>query len=230
MNPEERVIVCVNSSQEMHRGESAMAGQLWIQGDRRLTASNKAFPGMPDTRQSALLSGLAEAITWRHADDTDDLRKGQRIVIYPKDLVQVEPVLTAGDPNLDSEHAIAFAAILRCAPEYQEPPTFLKEDAAQVCEDQFIALNVFEWMAVSKQVANGNRRRTLENGDDKMSSGDEDDPDMKPDELTGMYTSEMDPKKGSVLLSPSQVAAQKAAARASKPRPPRVESVTRLEF
>jgi hypothetical protein len=71
----------------MHRGESAMAGQLWIQGDRRLTVSNKAFPGMPDTRQSALLSGLAEAVSWRHAGDTDEYRKGQRIVIYPKDLV-----------------------------------------------------------------------------------------------------------------------------------------------
>jgi hypothetical protein len=57
-----------------------------------------------------------------------------------------------------------------------------------------------------------------------MNSSDEDDPDMKPDELTGMYTEGMDPKKGPVMLSPSQVAAQKAAARAPKPRPPRVES------
>jgi hypothetical protein len=76
--------------------------------------------------------------------------------------------------------------ILRCAPEYEERPTFLKEDVAQVCEDEFIASNVSEWMAVSKQVATGNRRRALENGPDKANSSDEDDPDMKPDELTGM--------------------------------------------
>jgi hypothetical protein len=136
----------------------------------------------------------------------------------------VEPVLTAGDPNLDSEHAIAFAAILHSAPEYQEPPTFLKVDVAQACDDPIISQNVSEWMAVTKQVATGNPTRTLENGDDKMSSGDEDDPDMKPDELTGMYTEGMDPTKGPVKLTEAQVAAQKAAARAPNPRPPRVES------
>jgi hypothetical protein len=224
MNAEERVIVCVNSSEEMHRGESAMAGQLWIQGDRRLTASNKAFPGMPDTRQSALLSGLAEAVSWRHAGETAEHRKGQRIVIYPKELGQVEPVLSAGDPNMDPEHSIAFTTILQCAPQYEEPPTFLKEDVAQSCEDPIISQNVSELMAVTKQVATGNRRRTAENGADMMNSSDDDDPDMKPDELTGMYTAGMDPEKGPVKLTEAQVAAQKAAARAPKPQPPRVES------
>jgi hypothetical protein len=84
--------------------------------------------------------------------------------------------------------------------------------------------NVSEWMAVSKQVATGNRRRTLEDGADAMNSSDEDDPKMKPDELTGMYTAGMDPKKGPVKLTEAQVAAQKSAARAPKPQPPRVES------
>jgi hypothetical protein len=79
-------------------------------------------------------------------------------------------------------------------------------------------------MAVSKQVATGNRRRTLKDGVDVMNSSDEDDPMMKPDELTGMYTADMDPKEGPVKLTEAQVAAQKSAARAPKPRPPRVES------
>jgi hypothetical protein len=47
---------------------------------------------------------------------------------------------------------------------------------------------------------------------------------MKPDELPGVYTEGMDPKLGPVRLSQAQVAAQKAAARAPKPRPLRVES------
>jgi hypothetical protein len=224
MNADERAIVCVNSSEEMHRGESAMAGQLWIQGDRRLTASNKAFPGMPDTRQSELLSGIAESVTWRHAGDTAEHRKGQRIVSYPRDLVQVEPVLSAGDPSMDPEHSIAFTTILQCTPPYEVPPTFLKEDVAQSCEDPIISQHVSQWMAISKQVATGNRRGTAENGADKMNSSDGDDPDMKPDELTGMYTAGMDPKKGRVKLTQAQVAAQKATARAPKPQPPRISA------
>jgi hypothetical protein len=71
-------------------------------------------------------------------------------------------------------------------------------------------------MAIAKQVATGNRRRVLENGDDKMNSSDEDDPDMKPDVLEGMYTDGMDPEKGPVKLTQAQVAAQKAAAKAMK--------------
>jgi hypothetical protein len=39
-----------------------------------------------------------------------------------------------------------------------------------------------------------------------MNSSDEDDSDMKPDELTEMYTSEMDPKKGPIKLTQAQVA------------------------
>jgi hypothetical protein len=31
--PEEQLIVCINSSEEMKRDEEAIAGQLWIQGD-----------------------------------------------------------------------------------------------------------------------------------------------------------------------------------------------------
>jgi hypothetical protein len=59
-----------------------------------------------------------------------------------------------------------------------------------------------------------------------MNSSDEDDPDMKPDVLEGMYTSEMDPEKGPIMLSQAKVAAQKAAAHALKASkvPPRSQS------
>jgi hypothetical protein len=59
-----------------------------------------------------------------------------------------------------------------------------------------------------------------------MNSSDEDDPEMKPDVLEGMSTSEMDPEKGPIKLTQAQVAAQKAAAKAlkaSKP-PPRSQA------
>jgi hypothetical protein len=61
-----------------------------------------------------------------------------------------------------------------------------------------------------------------------MNSSDEDDPNMKPDTLEGMYTEGMDPEKGPIKLSQTQAAVQKAAAHAQKSQMiskiPRVES------
>jgi hypothetical protein len=74
----------------------------------------------------------------------------------------------------------------------------------------------------------GNRRRVLEDGDDVMNSDDEIDEKMKPDELTGMYTAEMDPKQGPCKLSQSEAAHQRAVYQAKKEQMilsvPRVES------
>jgi hypothetical protein len=59
-------------------------------------------------------------------------------------------------------------------------------------------------MAKTKQVATGNRRRVLENGRDVENSDEEDDENMKPDELTGCYTAEMDPKAGPKVLTQAE--------------------------
>jgi hypothetical protein len=100
LDPAEEVVICVNGSQEMKRGETAMAGQLWIQGDRMMTASNPAFDGMSNTKESAVLAATAEAIAWKNdALGVPGPRKGQRVVIYPKEFTQLETVLSSGDPN-----------------------------------------------------------------------------------------------------------------------------------
>jgi hypothetical protein len=97
-----------------------------------------------------------------------------------------------------------------------------------VTNDQLLAANVPEWLAKSKQVAPGNRRRILEDGLDVMSSSDEDDPNMQPDKLTGMYTAEMDSKAGPHTISQEEAARQRAIAHARKQQmilsAPRVES------
>jgi hypothetical protein len=46
VDPEEQLVICVNGSQEMKRHEQAMAGQLWMQSDRKMTAANPAYDGM----------------------------------------------------------------------------------------------------------------------------------------------------------------------------------------
>jgi hypothetical protein len=213
----------------MKRNEEAIAGQLWIQGDRQMTASNKVLDGMANTRESAALSAAVEAVNWSHAGEPDGPRKGQRIIIFPKELPQLEAVLSSNDPNVDQEdgHSIAYEAILLGRQQFENPPVLLKEDSEPVLSNPAMAEKVQAWMAISKQVAVGNRRRVLEDGDDKMNSSD-DDERMKPDELTGMYTSEMDPKAGPHKLTRGQAAYQRAAGKARKEKMilsvPRVES------
>jgi hypothetical protein len=202
----------------MKRNEEQIAGQLWIQGDRQMTASNKVLDGMANTRESAVLSAVVEAVAWRHAGEPKGSRKGQRVIVYPKDIPQLDAVLSTRDPNIDSVdgHPIASQAILQHSDGYENPPVFLSEDSEPVVSDPAMSERVPEWMATANQVAIGNRQRTLENGEDKMESSDEDDPKMQPDVLTGMYTAEMDPEQGPRKLSPSKAARQKAVAQARK--------------
>jgi hypothetical protein len=176
---------------------------------------------MLQVRESAVLSGIIEALAWRHILDKEEHQRGQRIVIFPKELTQFEAILTSGDLSLDSEdgHDRAYAHLIQHCQSYENPPLFIKEDHARSFDDPIIAQNVSECMAAARQVATGSRKRVLENGADKENTDDEEDPVMKPDELTDMYTSEMGPEKGPIKLTQAQVAAQKAAALASKAPP-----------
>jgi hypothetical protein len=171
---------------------------------------------MANTRDSALLYAATEAVTWNHASQPESPRKGQRVIIFPKDLPQLEEFLATADPNVDPEdgHPIAYEAILRESQKFETTPLFLRVDCDVVVNDPLLAANVPEWLAKSRQVATGNRRRVLENGADVMSSSDEDDPKMKPDELTGVYTAEMDPKAGPHKLSQAEATQQRVMAQA----------------
>jgi hypothetical protein len=117
LDPAEEVIICVNGTHEMNKGERAMAGQLWIQGDKMMTAANPIFPGMANTKESAILSAAAEALEWRNdaLESPDPPRKGQRVVIYPKELWSLEEALATGDPNavLEDGHEIACQRYLQ---------------------------------------------------------------------------------------------------------------------
>jgi hypothetical protein len=86
--PEEPVVICVNGSEEMKRNEEAVGGQLWMQSGRKMTAYNRVKDGMANSRESAILSAVAEAVEWKHACELDGPRKGQRVVIYPKEVSQ----------------------------------------------------------------------------------------------------------------------------------------------
>jgi hypothetical protein len=180
---------------------------------------------MPNTKEAAILSAVAEAVTWKNeALEVEGPRKGQRVVIYPKELTQLDAVLRAGDPNIDSEngHPIAYQQVLSESQKYENPPLFLREDSEQITSDPKMAESGPKWMCIAERVATGNRRRVLEDGNDAWHSDDEAKEEVIPDEEHGMYTKEMDPSKGPVHLTRAQVAAQKAAAQAQAPKEPKV--------
>jgi hypothetical protein len=185
---------------------------------------------MPNTKEAAILSAMAEAVTWRNdASEVDGPRKGQRVVVYPKELTQLDAVLTAGDPSIDSEngHPIAYERVLTESQKYEHPPLSLREDSEQIVGDPVMSESVPKWLCMAERVATGNRRRVLEDGNDTWHSDDEAKEELIPDEEPNAYTPEMDPKKGPVVLSQREAARQRAASQAlkkSKSQPPRSQT------
>jgi hypothetical protein len=119
-----------------------------MQDDRQMSAYNLPMEGMANTRESAILSAAVEAVTWKHALEIDGSRQGQRIVICPKELTQLEAVLNAGDPSIDSEdgHHIAYTAILRASQTFEKPPVFMREDSSLIAENEEWSESVPRWM------------------------------------------------------------------------------------
>jgi hypothetical protein len=230
LDPADELVMCVTGSLEMKRNETAMAGQLWMQGDRMMTASITAYDGMSNSKEAAILPAVAEAVVWKNdALELDGPRKGQRVDIYPKELTQLDIVLSSGDPNADAEsgHPIAYQEVLAAAQSYEHPPIFLREDSERITSDALMSSEVPKWMCMAERVATGSRRRVLENGPDTWHSDDEAIEDVLPDEEHDMHTSEMDPKKGPMKIPQTEAARQRAAANALKQlksQPPRPQT------
>jgi hypothetical protein len=148
--PEDQAIICVNDSEEMKRNEEGIAGQLWMQGGRQMTASNKAFDGMANTRESAILPAAVEAVIWRRAGKPEGPRKGQRVVVFPKEIPQLEVVLASKDSSIDpvDGHPVAYETILQESQKFENPPVFLKEDSDQITSDPVMSEKVPEWMEI----------------------------------------------------------------------------------
>jgi hypothetical protein len=142
-----------------------------------MTASNPAYDGMANTKESAVLSAVAEAVAWKNdaLELEDGPRKGQRVVIYPKELSQLDAVLSTGNPNLDSEdgHPIAYQKVLAAAQSYEHPPLFLKEDNARITSDPIMSQEVPKWKCTTERVATGSKRRVPQDGPDTWNSDDE---------------------------------------------------------
>jgi hypothetical protein len=119
-----------------------------------------SFPdGMTDTRDSALLAAVAQAVSWNHASQPDYPRKGQRIIIYPRELTQLDEFLTTCDPNVDPEdgHPLAYQTILQEQEKYEITPLLINESSNHIASDPFLSENVSIWMSKSRQIAHSRK-------------------------------------------------------------------------
>jgi hypothetical protein len=114
-SPDDQVIICVNAGESLKRYEQHLAGQLSLQSDRQMTATNVQFDGMSNDATSVTLTAVAEAVEWSHVLETClPSRITQRVVICPPSLSKLETVLVTGNIGLDIEngHDIAYHRIL----------------------------------------------------------------------------------------------------------------------
>jgi hypothetical protein len=221
LDPTGQVVIVLNGSERMKKEEEEFAGQLWMQSDRHMTAATPPYQGTPNSREAAILTAMADAITWKHAlaDSIPGPRKDQRVVIYPREISVPGQVLSSGNPNIDGQEdlSVAYASILQASRSFELPPLFLREDSEQIISDPVWSVEVPKWMATAASVATGSRGRVLQNGPDVMRSDDEDAlKDEHGEELTNMYApgcSSLDQAR----LTEEQAQAQRAFAPDSPP-------------
>jgi hypothetical protein len=122
-----------------------------------MTASSLAPDGMADTKDSALLAAVAEAVSWNHASQPDQPRQGQRFIIYPKHLTQMDEFLATCDPNADQEdgHALAYNTILQEQAKYENTPIIVNESSEFITADPILSQCVPSWMSKAEQIATG---------------------------------------------------------------------------
>jgi hypothetical protein len=169
------------------------------------------------------LEPVAEAVSWNHASQPDQPRQGQRVVIFPKYLTQMDEFLNTceTDDGQGEGHEAAYNSILENQAKYGNTPIIVNESSTYVTTDPVLSQCVPTWMSMAEQIATGCRHRALEDGRDVMNSDEEDDEHMVPDKLTGVYTAEMlgpdgKPKAGLPKLSSAEANRQRAAAKAAK--------------
>jgi hypothetical protein len=101
----------------------------------------------------SILDRRARTVSWNHASQPDQPRKGQRVIIYPKDLPQLEEFLSSADPNVDPEdgHPIALETILHEAAKFECTPLFMNECSERVTTDPFLSETVpGDWVVAQR--------------------------------------------------------------------------------
>jgi hypothetical protein len=163
----------------MKKNAQILGGQLWQQEGRPVTAVNGVIDGMPNSRESAILTVAVEAVEWSHPMEPaiDGKRVSPRIIVYPADMPSTYEALSDFSQNSsesdDGSH-IAFAKILEHSAGYASSPRFLREDCSEIQNDPELAAAVPVGLAIASQASVGGRDYVLESGPGVMNSSDED--------------------------------------------------------
>jgi hypothetical protein len=217
LDPAISVIFCVDASESLKRHEQFIGGQLWLQEDRKITATNLIFLGMPNDANSTALVAIAEAVEWKHAfEPSSEKRQRQCVVIYPPTSDKLEEVLATGDSNRDPEagHDMACQRIFEACASFEQLPRFYSSSSPELLASE-VGSKVAEWMHTAKQVSVGGRKQVLEDGNDVCDSESDSENEDHGEVLSGMYTSKIpvdkegNPLSAAYKLSPEQVAAQR---------------------
>jgi hypothetical protein len=212
-SPTEPVIICVNAGESLKGNEQHLGGQLWLQSDRQMTATNIQLDGMPNLATSVCLAGVAEAVQWAHILETClPKRTSQRVVIYPPSLTKLKTVLATWNAGLGMEdgHDIAYERILSACSLYENPPVFFSANSSDF-GGLDIADKVRLWMHTAAQVSTGGRRQVLENGPDVYDSENDSENEDHGEVLSVMYTPDI-PLDARHKLSEAQANALRAQA------------------
>jgi hypothetical protein len=143
-----------------------------------MTAMNKVVEGLDDSRESVALSGVYEALAWRHAMgtsiDPNYKRSGQRVIVYPKFLDKLGTVLATGNVGFDTggNRDLAYEKILEERASWQKQVCLilLPEDSMNLTSWPALVQHSREWMEDAKRIAVAGYRQVLEDGPDKCDS------------------------------------------------------------
>jgi hypothetical protein len=224
VDPSEPVIICANAGESLKRHEQHVGGQLWLQSNRQMTATNIQFDGMSNDATSVSLAAVAEVVEWSHILETClPKRTTQRVVIYPPSLSKLKTVLVTGNIGLDMEdgHDIAYQRILSACSLHASPPAFFSADSRDF-GGLDIGDKVQAWMYTAAQVLIGDRRQVLEDGPDTCNSESDSENEGHGEVLSGMYTADIPvDSKGRPIDARHTLSAKQTSPHLTSTNPPR---------
>jgi hypothetical protein len=155
-------------------GPQPVCEQLSAQPDRQMSATCFPIEGFGNSWEEVALSGIGDVLTWQHAvkpsQDSDYLRPGQSVIVYPKFLDKLDYILSSGEIGSDpiQSRRPAYEAIL--IPSMTRPggsrPIMLPEGYPRLSPWPIIALEAAECMEDAKRITVAGYRQVFEDDRD----------------------------------------------------------------
>jgi hypothetical protein len=171
-----------------------------------------------DERQ-VCLSGVADALGWRHVLETNDYeadpeykRPDQRLIVCPDFLSKLGPVLATGNPGLDPDEKRwpGYEAIILDRESFACQPIIVPESDPRLAKWTETSGKSEEWMEEAKAITIAGHKQVLEYDPDVCNSESEAKYSDHGEELTAMYTSDMLDEFGNPILARAMMTREQA--------------------